>query len=125
SSRRRHTRFSRDWSSDVCSSDLDLNGYIKGAYGTKDMRVGEGAINLPIVEDKVALRIGGQVRRQDGLNKNLSGGPDFDDTHQNGYRVSLLLNPTDNIENLTVYDHMSAKEQAGMGKDRKSVVQGK
>src|SRR5690606_40031167 len=25
SSRRRHTRFSRDWSSDVCSSDLDLN----------------------------------------------------------------------------------------------------
>src|SRR5690606_40134997 len=25
SSRRRHTRFSRDWSSDVCSSDLDLD----------------------------------------------------------------------------------------------------
>src|SRR5690606_39793352 len=28
SSRRRHTRFSRDWSSDVCSSDLhDLKDY--------------------------------------------------------------------------------------------------
>src|SRR5690606_39293774 len=26
SSRRRHTRFSRDWSSDVCSSDLGLDG---------------------------------------------------------------------------------------------------
>src|SRR5690606_41119921 len=26
SSRRRHTRFSRDWSSDVCSSDLDSLG---------------------------------------------------------------------------------------------------
>src|SRR5690606_40618435 len=26
SSRRRHTRFSRDWSSDVCSSDLAFNG---------------------------------------------------------------------------------------------------
>src|SRR5690606_39798742 len=25
SSRRRHTRFSRDWSSDVCSSDLSAN----------------------------------------------------------------------------------------------------
>src|SRR5690606_41067309 len=24
--RRRHTRFSRDWSSDVCSSDLPVNG---------------------------------------------------------------------------------------------------
>src|SRR5690606_40345988 len=26
SSRRRHTRFSRDWSSDVCSSDLSSSG---------------------------------------------------------------------------------------------------
>src|SRR5690606_40518609 len=26
SSRRRHTRFSRDWSSDVCSSDLNTQG---------------------------------------------------------------------------------------------------
>src|SRR5690606_40392181 len=25
SSRRRHTRFSRDWSSDVCSSDLNIS----------------------------------------------------------------------------------------------------
>src|SRR5690606_40315382 len=28
SSRRRHTRFSRDWSSDVCSSDLELQGQL-------------------------------------------------------------------------------------------------
>src|SRR5690606_6830991 len=29
SSRRRHTRFSRDWSSDVCSSDLDEGGFVE------------------------------------------------------------------------------------------------
>src|SRR5699024_12229533 len=28
SSRRRHTRSKRDWSSDVCSSDLNLKNYI-------------------------------------------------------------------------------------------------
>src|SRR5690606_38770381 len=33
SSRRRHTRFSRDWSSDVCSSDLQLIFLILGAAG--------------------------------------------------------------------------------------------
>src|SRR5690606_41143416 len=33
SSRRRHTRFSRDWSSDVCSSDLD-GGY-EGLQGPR------------------------------------------------------------------------------------------
>src|SRR5690606_39721933 len=33
SSRRRHTRFSRDWSSDVCSSDLEGSG----AYRSMEM----------------------------------------------------------------------------------------
>src|SRR2546422_1895090 len=31
SSRRRHTRCSRDWSSDVCSSDLDQDAHLRGA----------------------------------------------------------------------------------------------
>src|SRR5690606_39794702 len=31
SSRRRHTRFSRDWSSDVCSSDLTARVQLDGA----------------------------------------------------------------------------------------------
>src|SRR6266511_5883107 len=38
SSRRRHTRFSRDWSSDVCSSDLagsDLHA--QGLHGLQDL----------------------------------------------------------------------------------------
>src|SRR2546429_5992406 len=34
SSRRRHTRCSRDWSSDVCSSDLDGESRAGEAHGT-------------------------------------------------------------------------------------------
>src|SRR3712207_9178172 len=34
SSRRRHTRYWRDWSSDVCSSDLDFSFPIKYGYAT-------------------------------------------------------------------------------------------
>src|SRR5690606_40367449 len=38
SSRRRHTRFSRDWSSDVCSSDLNECGRAKpGAEAAVDI----------------------------------------------------------------------------------------
>src|SRR5690606_40482051 len=33
SSRRRHTRFSRDWSSDVCSSDLAGGGLLPSTMG--------------------------------------------------------------------------------------------
>src|SRR5690606_1289282 len=35
SSRRRHTRFSRDWSSDVCSSDLYYQYYVRTDCGTE------------------------------------------------------------------------------------------
>src|SRR5690606_40327862 len=39
SSRRRHTRFSRDWSSDVCSSDLE-RGDLVAAAGPRGGRLG-------------------------------------------------------------------------------------
>src|SRR5690606_41141820 len=46
SSRRRHTRFSRDWSSDVCSSDLNF-AVIMAARNFVQL--------LPIDNDSVAL----------------------------------------------------------------------
>src|SRR5690606_5597280 len=39
SSRRRHTRFSRDWSSDVCSSDLILNVSAKDKATGKEQSI--------------------------------------------------------------------------------------
>src|SRR5690606_20019306 len=51
SSRRRHTRFSRDWSSDVCSSDL---------YTRLEQRVGltvrESAVDLAMLDAHGAFR---------------------------------------------------------------------
>src|SRR5690606_40105245 len=37
SSRRRHTRFSRDWSSDVCSSDLVLGQATEAHLGVAEL----------------------------------------------------------------------------------------
>src|SRR5690606_41922663 len=38
SRRRRHTRFSRDWSSDVCSSDLWADGWTRPMLSTPSCR---------------------------------------------------------------------------------------
>src|SRR3546814_10364028 len=109
-----------DWSSDVCSSDLiqpeapnyEFGGYVKGEYGRFDYRTLEGAINIPIVQDKAAVRFAGQIRRPDGSIKNLSGGPDFNDMHQDAFRVSLLLEPFDGLSRTTIYDYFKADENA-------------
>jgi iron complex outermembrane receptor protein len=93
----------------------DLSGYVEGTYGRFDYRELEGAINVPIVADKVALRLAGQIRRQDPRTKALDNpnAPGFDDIHQDGFRVSLLLEPTDSIKSTTVYEYFKADELAG------------
>src|SRR5690606_40940263 len=48
SSRRRHTRFSRDWSSDVCSSDL--YGESGGQIGDTGVAFSADGAEFPIVD---------------------------------------------------------------------------
>src|SRR5690606_40230557 len=69
SSRRRHTRFSRDWSSDVCSSDLLIKYYND---------VGAAASNVTWIapcRDVVSATVGGASR--DGGGQCLDAEPTF------------------------------------------------
>src|SRR2546430_11487468 len=55
SSRRRHTRFDCDWSSDVCSSDLYLNGH-------SDVIAGGVAGSEPVIEEvRKLMQVWGQA----------------------------------------------------------------
>src|SRR5690606_39746459 len=55
SSRRRHTSFSRDWSSDVCSSDLELGGSAHG--GGDEVAVLVEEVGAHGDEDAVAIAV--------------------------------------------------------------------
>src|SRR6266508_5902525 len=62
SSRRRHTRWPRDWSSDVCSSDLEpgeaMLGQLRHAVPRAEALLG-AAENIPLADDSVdALTVG-------------------------------------------------------------------
>jgi iron complex outermembrane receptor protein len=84
----------------------DFGGYVTGQYGNFDDREVEGALNVPLIKDAVALRVAGQIRRRDGY---VKGGydylPDAQNVHSDNFRVSLLLQPIDAIRNVTVYDY--------------------
>src|SRR5690606_39787577 len=49
----RHTRFSRDWSSDVCSSDLPLEGPREVTFGRD-----ESSDGLSVSEEGQQVRVG-------------------------------------------------------------------
>src|SRR5690606_39955722 len=67
SSRRRHTRFSRDWSSDVCSSDLvdryrhDIASIITDTVEKWDAAETTEKIELMVGRDLQYIRLNGTV----------------------------------------------------------------
>src|SRR5690606_40108484 len=69
SSRRRHTRFSRDWSSDVCSSDLPTPkpGSTMHAYVYKSLRKADTYVYLAARDDFERLPgpLRGQLRSEE------------------------------------------------------------
>src|SRR2546422_9105948 len=81
SSRRRHTRCSRDWSSDVCSSDLDgprdLGGGKRGGRDLVEQR-GEqvmiGAIDHRQLERRLAQGLGSPQTAETAAQDDHAGG---------------------------------------------------
>ncbi|OHC90889.1 MAG: TonB-dependent receptor [Sphingomonadales bacterium GWF1_63_6] len=91
----------------------EFEGYVEGTYGSFDYRELEGAINVPIVADKVAFRAAGQVRRQDPRTIAFDGGPGFDNIKQDAFRLSLLLEPVEGLKSTTIYEYFKSDELAG------------
>ncbi|MDB6061583.1 MAG: hypothetical protein JWM78_1686 [Verrucomicrobiaceae bacterium] len=91
------------------------DGYFRVGLGNYNGRTFEGAANIPLVEDKAALRVAAQIRKRDGRTENLTpGAPDLDSVDQKSYRVSLLLDPSENLTNRLVADY-SRVDQAPNG----------
>jgi len=88
----------------------DFGGYGQVTVGSYNERTFEGAVNIPVVDGKVALRLAGQIARRDGYTKNHGVGGDLDDRHNDAFRASLLLEPVDGLKNVTVFDYYKAKE---------------
>lgn len=80
----------------------DFEGYVQAKIGNYDSREFEGAINLPIVEDKVLLRVAGAYQDRDGYTQDVIWNTDRDNLHWYSGRVGLTLKPFDDFENYTM-----------------------
>jgi len=93
-------------------STKDVTGYLEGTYGNYDYKEVQGALNVPIVKDVLAVRVAGQIRRRDPEIYSINGGNGFNNVHQDSARVSVLFTPTDWLKSTTVADYFKAKEYA-------------
>ena len=81
----------------------DFGGYVTVRLGDYGLRTATGALNIPIVDDKVLLRVAGETARRNGFTTNLFNGQTLDNVAYEAVRGALTLKPTSDIENtLTV-----------------------
>jgi iron complex outermembrane receptor protein len=82
----------------------DFEGYLRTTFGNYNDKEVEGAVNIPIVSDKLMVRIAGQMQQRDGYTQNLTSGKDQDNKNYYAWRVGVTLKPTDDFQNYLVYD---------------------
>jgi iron complex outermembrane receptor protein len=82
-----------------------FEGYVQGEYGNYNDRRIEGAVNLPLLDDRVLLRVGGDIGRRDGTTTDVGPyfpGKKYDNLDYDSGRISLTVKPTDTFELDTV-----------------------
>ena len=77
----------------------DLGGYVEASYGNYDYVGLEGVLNVPIVDDKLLVRVAGSYQDRDGFTKDLLWNKDRDDLHYYTGRLSILFKPSERLTN--------------------------
>lgn len=111
----------------------ELGGYAEAEYARFNSLRVEGAVNLPIVDGKLAVRIAAQTTSTDGFTKTFVYAPytltgpfssapgervsntrEYGEIDTRGVRVSVLAEPTDSISSLTVMDYFRQRGRSNI-----------
>lgn len=88
----------------------EFDGFFEANFGEYSTREFTGAVNMPILSDKIALRVAGNYSYHTGFARSNTTGQDLDDRNRSSYRISLLLRPTDSIRNTTIFSDNNINE---------------
>lgn len=80
----------------------EFGGWIKGEFGNYERAYIEGAVNIPVVEDKVLLRAVGAYHSRRGFTKDVVWDKYRDNENWYSGRLGLTIRPAEGIENYTM-----------------------
>jgi len=84
----------------------DFSGYVTTQFGNHNDFEQEAAINIPVIQDKLLVRVAGNHAERDGFTKDILNGKDLDSRDYWAGRVSVVMRPTDEFENDVVADSL-------------------
>jgi iron complex outermembrane receptor protein len=88
----------------------EFDGFFEMSLGNYNLRQFTGAINIPILGDRFAVRVSGNYSVHDGFARSLTTGRDLDDRDRSSYRITVLARPTDWLTNTTIFSDINVKE---------------
>lgn len=83
----------------------EFEGYLQFTAGNYEFFQGQGAINAPIVAEKVLLRLAFDLATRKGFQTNIFNGKKLGSLRTATGRASLTLRPSSDFENTTVFQY--------------------
>ena len=93
----------------------EFSGYVIVRGASRDYGQIQAAIDLPLVQDKLAVRLAFDATRGNGYVTNVNTGNTLGDKNSRSGRATILFTPSDAIKNVTVVQYDRAKGTEGAG----------
>jgi iron complex outermembrane receptor protein len=84
------------------------DGFLTASVGNYGFQEIQGAVNVPLVDDKVLLRLAGDIDDRNGFQRNLFNGDEYGAQHRHSLRATLTFRPADQLENTSVIEYDSS-----------------
>ncbi|MDB5972189.1 MAG: hypothetical protein JWQ90_4639 [Hydrocarboniphaga sp.] len=84
--------------------DEESGGYVKYRGGSYDLSEGQAAVNVPLLDKTLLIRLAGDLIYQDGFQHNLYDGRDLGEIDRQSGRLSALWRPIEKFENSLVFE---------------------
>lgn len=89
-----------------------VSGLLQGRLGNFGQHDVAAVLNLPIVTDKVAVRIAGNKLNNNGFNRNLTTGARIGNQDSYTIRAKLLVKPVEDLTVIGSYEHFDVGQRA-------------
>ncbi len=96
--------------------DLEnVAGYGQLLGGDYSRAQGEGALNIPVIEGRLAIRIAGQAESQRGYTRDVNTGVYYDNRHFQAARIGILFQPNEILEDYFIGNYVGIDEHGPGG----------
>jgi len=87
-----------------------FEGYGQLLAGDYARSEAQGAINIPVIDSELAVRIAGQLASREGYTRDVNTGVEYDNRHFQAARIGILFRPTNAIENYFIGNYLAFNE---------------